>query len=152
VTADDEGSAMVEFVGLSLLLLLPLLYLVLTVFTVQRTTFGATAAAREAGRAYATAPTEAAALERARYAARLALQDQGVGTEPELAFAPAGAGCDGAGGDAASLSPGARFVICVRTTAALPFADRGLLREVTGGGVGVTGQFAVAVDRYRAAR
>lgn len=33
---DDDGSAMVEFVGLSVLLLLPLVYLLLAVFSGRR--------------------------------------------------------------------------------------------------------------------
>jgi hypothetical protein len=63
---------------LSLLLLVPLLYVVLAVFEVQRSAFGVSAAARAAGRAYATAPDEGEGLARAEVAARLAMRDQGV--------------------------------------------------------------------------
>ena len=74
----QRGSALVEVTWLSLLLLVPLLYVVLAVFEVQRSAFGITAAARAAGRAYATAPSEEEGRARAEVAARLAMRDQGV--------------------------------------------------------------------------
>lgn len=74
----QRGSALVEGTWLSLLLLVPLLYVVLAVFEVQRSAFGVSAAARAAGRAYATAPDEESGLARAEVAAHLALRDQGV--------------------------------------------------------------------------
>jgi Flp pilus assembly protein TadG len=140
---NDEGSALVEFVGLGVVLLLPLLYLLLSVFAVQKAAFAVTQAAREAGRAYATAPTSSSAASRAAYAVRLALDSQGVREPYQVRYAPAGSGCKGAAGDgAASLKAGSRFVVCVNTRAALPL----------GGGISVAGRFAVAVDTYRTAR
>ncbi len=139
---DEGGSALIEFVGLAILVLLPLIYTLLSVFSVQRAAFAVTQAAREAGRAYATAPSESAADTRATYAARLALTSQGVSATPEVHYAPAGAGCGSAADSAASLRPGARFVVCVRTQASLPL----------GGSITVNGQYAVSVDTYRAAR
>ena len=72
----EAGTALVEVTWLSLLLMLPLLYIVLAVFEVQRSAFGVGAAARAAGRAYAVAPSEAAAVDRANAAAAVALDDQ----------------------------------------------------------------------------
>ena len=60
----DEGSAIVEFVWLGILLLVPLIYIVVAVFEVQRTAYAASAAARSAGRAFVTSPTEASAQAR----------------------------------------------------------------------------------------
>lgn len=74
----QRGSALVEVTWLSILLLVPLLYIVLAVFEVQRSAFGVSAAARAAGRAYATAPSEDEGLVRARLAASVALEDQRV--------------------------------------------------------------------------
>lgn len=74
----ERGTALVEVTWLAILLLVPLLYVVLAVFEVQRSAFAVTAAARAAGRAYAIAPSQAEALERARSAARVALRDQGL--------------------------------------------------------------------------
>lgn len=75
---DERGTALIEVSWLAILLLVPLLYVVLAVFEVQRSAFGVSAAARAAGRAYAIAPSEAAGMSRARAAAAVALADQGV--------------------------------------------------------------------------
>ena len=75
---DERGTAIVEFVWLGLLLLVPLLYVVLAVFATQRTSYAASAAARSATRAFVTAPDEATAYTRATAAARLAFGDQGI--------------------------------------------------------------------------
>lgn len=72
----DSGNAVVEFIWLGILLLVPLVYLVLAVFDVQRASYGATEAAREAGRAFVTAPDSAHAIDAAIAAARIALADQ----------------------------------------------------------------------------
>ncbi len=147
----DDGSAMIEFVGLSIVLLVPFVYLFLCVFAVQKSAFGVTQAAREAGRAFATADSETQGADRARLAAALSLQDQGVSGQPQIHFAPAGANC-GAGnpGDGAqTLEPGASFVICVRTVVALP-GTGALFAGITD--VTVNGQFTVVIDQFRADR
>ncbi|TNM37764.1 hypothetical protein FHP29_16460 [Nocardioides albidus] len=69
-------------VWLTLLLLLPLLWIVLSVFEVQRGSFGVSGAARAAARAYALAPNDVAGEERARAVARQALADQGLPEAP----------------------------------------------------------------------
>ncbi len=79
---DEDGSAIVEVVWLGTLLILPLLWIVVSAGQVQAGAFGASAAARSAGRAYALAPDDAAGAARAREAARLALGDQGLGDAP----------------------------------------------------------------------
>ena len=79
---DESGSAVVEFVWLGILLLVPLVWILLSVFEVQRGAFAVSAAARAAGRAYALAPDEATARQRATEAARLTLQDQGAPDMP----------------------------------------------------------------------
>lgn len=75
---DETGTALVEVTWLALLLLVPLVYLVLAVFEVQRASYGVSGAARAAARAYSLAPDEGAAHGRARAAAAVALRDQGI--------------------------------------------------------------------------
>lgn len=75
---DQRGTAIVEFVWLAILLLVPLLYIVLAVFDTQRASYAASAAARSASRAFVTAPDQASAYARAQAAARLAFGDQGI--------------------------------------------------------------------------
>ena len=79
---DDRGSALVEVVWLGVLLLLPLVWIVLSVFEVQRGAFGVEAAARSAARAYALAGDDALGRARAEAAARQALSDQGLEDAP----------------------------------------------------------------------
>ena len=78
----ERGSALVEFTWLGILLLIPLIWVMLSVFEVQRGVFAVTAAARSAGRAYALADSDSAGESRAREAARQALADQGLADAP----------------------------------------------------------------------
>jgi hypothetical protein len=73
---------MVELVWLGVLLLVPILWIVMSVFEVQRGAFGVSAAARSAGRAFALAPTDAEGRQRAEAAAARALADQGIDNAP----------------------------------------------------------------------
>jgi Flp pilus assembly protein TadG len=77
----EDGSALVELSWLGILLLVPMLWIVVSVFEVQRGAFAVSGAARAAGRAYALAPTDAEGQARAEAVARQALTDQGV-SEP----------------------------------------------------------------------
>lgn len=79
---DERGSALVEVVWLGILLLLPMLWIVLSVFEVQRGAFSVEAAARSAARAYALAGEDALGRSRAEAAARQALTDQGLEDAP----------------------------------------------------------------------
>lgn len=79
---DQRGSALVELTWLGILLLVPVLWIVLTVFEVQKGAFATSGAARAAGRAYALAPDDTTGHARAEAAARRALADQGVEGQP----------------------------------------------------------------------
>jgi Flp pilus assembly protein TadG len=79
---DERGSALVEFNWLAILLLVPVVWLVLSLFEVQRGAFAISGAARAAGRAYALADSDAMGEARARQAARQVLADQGLGAAP----------------------------------------------------------------------
>lgn len=81
---DERGTALVELTWLAILLLVPMLWIVMSAFEVQRGAFAVSAAARAAGRAYALAPDDAAGRQRAESAARQALSDQGVHAPLEL--------------------------------------------------------------------
>ena len=78
----EDGSALVELSWLGILLLVPMLWIVVSVFEVQRGAFAVSGAARAAGRAYALAPSDAAGRARAEAAARQALADQGIADAP----------------------------------------------------------------------
>lgn len=78
VSKGERGSALVEIVWLSLILLIPLVYILLTLVSVQRSAYGVTEAARAAGRAYVLSPNPVVGRQRAYAAARLAMHDQGI--------------------------------------------------------------------------
>lgn len=78
----EWGTAIIEVTWVGLLLMIPLVYVIVTLVTVQRSAYGATEAARAAGRAFILAPDPVTARERAYEAARLAMLDQGAPFEP----------------------------------------------------------------------
>ena len=136
----DDGNALVEFVYLAVLLMLPLVYVLLAVFQVQSAAFGVTEAARQAGRAYARAADPATGEATATAAARLALKDQGIDWDgtPELC-----------GGEGCSLAPGATVRTRVRYTVQLPFV--GSIFGKGRAGIPVTGVHTEVVDRFKEA-
>lgn len=75
---DERGSGLVEFIWLGIVLLLPLVWILLSVLAVQRGAFAVSGAARAAGRAYVLASNDAEGDARARAAAAQALADQGL--------------------------------------------------------------------------
>jgi hypothetical protein len=74
----EDGSAVIEFLVVGLCVLVPMVYIVLSVMTVHAAAFASTQAVREAGRAFSTAATPAQGRARALIAARIAFQDQGL--------------------------------------------------------------------------
>jgi hypothetical protein len=117
--AGDRGNAIVEFVFLGILLMVPLVYVVLIAGALQRSAFAVTAAAREAGRAYATAGSDAVGRDRAGAAARLVLDDQGVPVAGEPVSIRCHGPCDYAAGEVVTVDvkvhvglPGVPRVFC----------------------------------------
>lgn len=84
VAARETGSAVVEFTFLGLLLLVPVVYLVLTVGQLQGGSFAVVGAADQAAKVYADAQTVEQADLRARQAAMLAVSDFGFSDEQVL--------------------------------------------------------------------
>ena len=74
---DEGGSALIEFSWLAIILLVPLVFIIMSVFEVQRGAFAVSAAARAAGRAYALAPDDATGEARAQAVADQVLAEQG---------------------------------------------------------------------------
>ena len=74
----DDGNAQVEFLVVAVVFVIPLVYLVVFLSQVQAAAFAAEGAARDAVRAYATAPDRAAAAARADASVQVALADHGL--------------------------------------------------------------------------
>lgn len=82
----ERGSASLEFITLGVLLLLPLVYLVLTMAAIQGAAFAVEGAARQSVRVFVQAGSESEAAARAERAIRFALADAGLqALEPRVA-------------------------------------------------------------------
>jgi Flp pilus assembly protein TadG len=136
----ERGSAVVEFVFLAVLLMVPLFYLVMTLSRIQAGAYAASTAAREAGRAFVTASDPAAARGRAADAARIAFEDQGFGAdEARLTLT-----CDGT----PCLRPEGRVEFATTVTVPLPLVPS-FARAAVPLRVPVTASHVAVVDRFR---
>lgn len=135
----DEGSAIVEFVWLAVLLMIPLVYVVLAALSVQRAAFATTAAAREAARAYANAGSDELGEQRAEQAVALVMHDQGVRWTPSARVVQCGA-CD--------YAAGSTFTVDLSTHVALPFVPRWMCDERCVAGITVSAHHRERVDCY----
>lgn len=140
----EEGNAVVEFSWLALLLLVPLVYVMLGVFDVQRASYGATAATRAAGRAFIIVPTglsEDEARARAFEAARLAMKDQGMDLTAEQLKITCSPAC---------LEPGSTVTVELTTEVPLP-----LIPDALGGerpAIHLTASHTEPYGNYREAK
>ncbi|MCW2572736.1 MAG: hypothetical protein JWO88_2794 [Frankiales bacterium] len=135
----DDGNALLEFVYLSLLLLIPIFYVLLAVFQVQGAAFAVTEASRQAGRAFVRADTPEQGYARAAKAVQLALADQGVHAAVAPTFSCVPSPCD--------LSAGQRVETRVSYTVSLPFV--GSIFGKGRAGIPVTGSHVEFVDRFK---
>jgi Flp pilus assembly protein TadG len=147
VGRDDGGSALIEFVFVAVIVLVPLVYLIAAVATVQRNRLAVSEAARDAGRAFATSDDAASAPGRAAAAVRLALTDQGLPNDATVRFVAAGRSCD-APPVRPRLAPGAEFAVCVSRSVSLP----GVPSLLAGRGIRTVGRYVVHVDDFRSVR
>lgn len=112
---DDAGSAALEFIVAGVLLLVPLVYLVLTLGAVQEQTLGAEAAARHTARVIGQAPGAESAAASGDAVLAGVIREYGMDpdtVEVGLTCRPAGAQCPAAG---------ATVIVTVHTQVSLPF-------------------------------
>jgi Flp pilus assembly protein TadG len=140
----DGGSAIIEFVFVAVVIMVPLMYLIAAVATVQRAQLAVSQAARDAGRAFATSDTSGQAGARVEAAVRLALADQGLPDDASVRFVASGAGCDGRRVTPV-LRAGAEFAVCVSRRTELP----GVPTVLSGRGIRTTAEYIVHVDDFR---
>ena len=136
----ERGSALVELTWLGVLLLVPMIWIVLSVFEVQRGAFGVSAAARSAGRAFALAPDDATGTRQATAAARVALADQGVDRDGwQIRIRCGRDDCH---------SAGAAVTVRVESRVVLPF-----IPDFLGGGAsfGLSAEQVVPIGQYQQA-
>ncbi len=136
---DERGSAVVEFVALGVLLLIPLVYLVMMLARVQAGSYAVSQAAREAGRAFVTADAEGAATARAQAAARVAFADHEFDDSGRVTIA-----CDGT----PCLRPDGQVVTAATVRVPLPLVPS-FVRHVIPLSVPVSASHLSTVDRFR---
>ncbi|MEO8556973.1 MAG: pilus assembly protein [Actinomycetota bacterium] len=134
----QSGSAIVEFVFLAVLMMVPLFYLVMVLGRLQAGAYGVSAAAREAGRAYVTAPVPAQAPARALAAAGLAFADQGFEQEGTIKIS-----CDGA----PCLRPDGRVRVTATVSVPMPLVPA-FFSGIVPMQVPVEASHVVTVDRF----
>lgn len=144
MSSDDSGNAIVEFLGLSLVLLIPVAYLLLTLGRLQAAVFATEAAAREAARVVVTSSSSEEAEPRARVAVGLALGDQGFDDDPAGALTLT---CS----QDPCLTPGAQVSALVQVEVPLPYVPA-FARDVLPLQIPVSAERTAQVDELRATR
>ncbi len=137
----ESGTATVEFIWLTILLLLPFVYALIAVFDTQRASFAVSAASRSAARAFLQAADPASGEQRARVAARVALDDQDVDADVVITCEPGPADC---------LQPGSSVRVVVHTVQPLPLTPSALGDQL--GGIAVGSTHTESFGTYRAGR
>ena len=123
VPAGDSGNAVVEFITIGVLMLVPVVYLVVAVAEVQAAAFATEAAAREAARIVVTTPDEDTSEDRVVTAVGWALRDQGIEADPSRAATVVCAAQP-------CLTPGADITVTVSVDVPLPAMPAGLSEVV----------------------
>ena len=112
---NEDGSAALEFIVVGVILLVPLVYLVLTLGAVQEQTLGAEAAARHTARAMGQASDADAAVARGDAILADVIDEYGMdpaSVQVSISCTPASGSCP---------APGATVVVTVSTRVSLPF-------------------------------
>jgi Tfp pilus assembly protein PilX len=136
---EEGGTAVVEFVVLAVLLLIPLIYLVMVMARLQAGSYAVSQAAREAGRAFVTAESGAAAQSRASAAARIAFLDHAFEDVGRVVVR-----CDGT----PCLRPDGRVETTATVSVPLPLVPS-FVRDVVPLSVPVSASHLSTVDRFR---
>jgi len=137
----DGGNAIVEFLGITLILLVPTVYLVLVLGRLQAGTFAAESAAAQAARAVVVAGDLDSGLGAAVASVRVALEDQGfAGSQAAdaLTIECSSSPC---------REPGSTVATTVRVAVPLPFVPS-FVRDVVPLEVTVSADHVAAVDQY----
>jgi len=137
----DDGSAVVEFLGLAFVLLLPLVYLVMLLARLEAASYAVESAAREAARVYVAADDPTSAAARAVAVTGVALSDQGFHDDPATALALT---CE----QTPCLRPDAHVEARVEVVVPLPFVP-GMVRDVVPLEIPVRASHVAVVDEYR---
>jgi hypothetical protein len=135
----ERGSAVVEFTFLSLLLMVPVVYFIITIGQLQGGSFAVVGAAEQAAKVYVAQPDAASGRAAAEQAVQLALADHGHPAEN----ASLETSCNPADCSAA----GTAVTVTVRLTVPLPFVPFGDALRLDAGHLSATA--TQIVGRFR---
>ncbi|BDZ40878.1 hypothetical protein GCM10025865_01770 [Paraoerskovia sediminicola] len=117
VNGAESGGALVEFLGATVLLLVPVVYLVVALARVQAGAFAVEAVARETARVVVSADTLDEARRQSEVVADLALADQGLPGEATITLQCSSVPC---------REPGSTVAVLVSYDVPLPLVPQGL--------------------------
>ncbi len=144
----ERGAAVIEFVVVFMALVVPLVYAVVVMAEVQRALLAVSTAAREVGRVYVTAATEAEAQHRVEVAYQEVMGNFGYLPGDPRAHVAVRVDC---GADApqctGGFGPGAE--VTVRVTYRVPVARVPFIGAVAGPDLPIGATHHTRVDRYR---
>ena len=121
--AGERGSASLEFLTVGMILLVPLVYLVLAVASIQAAALGVEGAARQAARVAVLRADGAGQSHDIERTVRVVLADYGVDAGAAAVDVVCSAACD---------DPGSRITVSVRAAVALPLVPQGLASSSIG--------------------
>jgi Flp pilus assembly protein TadG len=136
---EETGNAIIEFVFLAVLLMVPLVYVLLTVLRVQGASYAVSSAAREAGRVYVTTAAGADPEAEAFAAASMVMADSGLELSPGQLHIE----CRDC------RRPGATVPVSIDYEVGLPFLPRLFSRDSLAT-IHVSSSHLEVVDRFRA--
>ena len=142
----DDGTALIEFFWLGILLLVPITYAILFAFQIQRAVFAVTEATRSAGRAFVTTSdgNVTTAQTRAVTAAQLTMTDHGLtfnAADPKSLSMT----CHSPSGDTSCFQADHVVTIAVQVPVQLPLLS---FFGVKGKTMTVSGQHDEVFDKY----
>jgi Flp pilus assembly protein TadG len=142
VNRREDGTATIEFIWMSLLLLVPLVYVLVAVFDTQRAAYGVSTSSRAAALAFLQSPDAASGEHRAKVAADAALADQGLdGASVRVSCLPSPSQC---------FEPGSSVRVVVRALQPLPLTPSALGRQL--GAIAVDSTHTEPFGSFRATR
>ncbi len=134
---EERGSAILEFIVITVAVLMPLVYIVMSVATVHAASMASNQAVREAARAFTMADNPSAAMGSAQQAAHIALANHGFVLDPRTITVQCRGAC---------LAPNSSVLVALDWPVPLPWMPESLSGPAD---VRVRAAHTLPVDAFR---